>query len=42
VHQQALRIDKDSLFLAFDFLVRIVAGRIDVDPPFFRALRADG
>jgi hypothetical protein len=34
VHQQALRIDKDCLLLAFDFLAPIVAGRIEADPLF--------
>src|SRR5271157_3531822 len=34
VHQEALRIDKDMPLLAFDFLARIVAGRIDASPPF--------
>jgi hypothetical protein len=34
VHRQALRIDKDVAFLAFDFLARVVAARVDAVPPF--------
>jgi hypothetical protein len=33
-HQQALGIDQDMAFLATDFLPRIIAFRIDADPPF--------
>ena len=40
VHQEALRIDKDVALLALDLLARIVAGRIDAQAPFFRALDA--
>jgi hypothetical protein len=34
VHQQALRIDKEVAFLAFDFLARVVTARVDAAPPF--------
>ena len=34
MHQQALRIDKDVALLAFDFLARVVAARVDATPPF--------
>ena len=34
MHQQALRIDKDVALLAFDFLARVVAARVDAAPPF--------
>ena len=34
MHQQACGIDKDMPLLAFDFLPRIVAMRIDAGPPF--------
>jgi hypothetical protein len=34
VHQQAGGIDENMPLLAFDFLPRIIAMRIDADPPF--------
>ena len=34
VDQQALRIDKNVPLLAFDFLSRVVTGRINRRPPF--------
>jgi hypothetical protein len=34
MHQQALRVDKDVALLAFDFLARVVAARVDAAPPF--------
>jgi hypothetical protein len=34
VHQQACRIDEDMPLLAFDFLARIIAMRINAGPPF--------
>ena len=34
MHQQALCIDKDVALLAFDFLARVVAARVDAAPPF--------
>jgi hypothetical protein len=37
VHQQALRIDEDMAFLAFDLLARVIAVRIAASPPFSAA-----
>lgn len=34
MHQQALRIDEDMSFLAFDLLAGVIAIRINTDPPF--------
>src|SRR5664280_2808774 len=34
VHQEALRVDENMSLLAFDFLARIIAMRIDATPPF--------
>jgi hypothetical protein len=34
VHQEALRIDENMPLLAFDFLSRIIAMRVDATPPF--------
>lgn len=34
VHQQAVRIDENVPFLAFDLLSRVVPGRINRRPPF--------
>jgi len=34
MHQQAVRIDKNVPLLAFDFLSRVVTGRINRRPPF--------
>jgi len=34
VQQQALGVDEDMAFLAFDLLARIEAERVDLRPPF--------
>ena len=34
MQQQTYRVDQDMSLLAFDFLARIIAGRIDAGPPF--------
>jgi hypothetical protein len=34
MQQQSYRIDKDMPLLAFDFLARIIAVRVDPGPPF--------
>ena len=34
VYQEALRVDKNMPLLAFDFLARIKAMRVDATPPF--------
>jgi len=34
LHQQALRVDQDVPFLAFDLLTAIKARRVDPTPPF--------
>jgi hypothetical protein len=34
VDQEALRIDENLPFLAFDLLARVIAVRVDARPPF--------
>jgi hypothetical protein len=34
MHQEALRIDENVTLLALDLLARIIAMRIDAEPPF--------
>jgi hypothetical protein len=34
MHQKALRIDENMALLAVDFLARVIAGGINLPPPF--------
>jgi hypothetical protein len=40
VHQEALRIDENMPLLAFDFLSRVIAMRIDATPPHMGCVRS--